>query len=207
MTAVISVFLFISLPPRLLCGSRLVIQTGQGVQKTDDDVVVKNRYSNYDYAYSVRIPKGLTGLQSPSPFPNHGFSIQLSEHPQADLSVSADYNAAEWSSFNDAISAHEDFFKRKVSGQVNMVAKVRAVLAGLRAIRFTMKSRTSTSNDPEVREVLLAFRKVAGEVGIVYEIVLTTLTSRYNKDKHLIAALQKTWRLESLPKPARRRRS
>jgi hypothetical protein len=55
-------------------------------------------------------------------------------------------------------------------------------------------------DDGKMRDVLLAFRKAPGEVGIVYEIVLTTPTSRYNKDKHLIAELQRTFRLKSLPK-------
>jgi hypothetical protein len=62
-----------------------------------------------------------------------------------------------------------------------------------------MKPKTSASNDTEVREVVLAFRKAPGEVGIVYEISLTTLTSRYTHDKQLLADLQRTWRLSSLP--------
>ena len=83
------------------------------------------------------------------------------------------------------------------------MAQVPTVLGGLRAIRFTMKPRTTTPNDPTVREVLLAFRKVAGEVGFVYEIVLTTPDSRYNKDKHLVRDLQRTWKLKLFPAPAR----
>jgi hypothetical protein len=162
--------------------------------QTKPDIVVKNRYSNYDYAYSVRIPKGLTGSQSPPPFPNHGFGIQLSDKPKASISVDASYNAAEWRSFDDAIKAHKVYFKDEVGGEVKIVARVPAVLEKLRAVRFTMTSKTH-----EVREVLLAFRKAPGEVGIVYEIVLTTPASRYNKDKHLIADLQRTWRLKSLP--------
>jgi hypothetical protein len=161
---------------------------------------VKDRYSNYDYGYSVRLPAGTTGLRSPSPFPNHGFVIQLSDHPKTSLSAVANYNAAEWSSFDDAINAHMDYFKDETGGEVSIVARVPAVLGGLRAIRFRMKPGTSGPNDPEVREVLLAFRKAQGEVGIVYEIVLTTLTSRYNQDKHLVANLQRTWRLKKLPK-------
>jgi len=140
-------------------------------QTRSDDIVVKNRYSNYDYAYSVRIPKGLIGLRSPSPFPNHGFAIELSD--QAIVSVDGSYNAAEWRSFDDAIKVHKDSFKREVGGEVKIVARVPTVLGGLRAIRFTMKPRTG---DPEVRDVLLAFREAPGEVGIVYEIVLTTPT-------------------------------
>ena len=166
-------------------------------QTRSDDIVVKNRYSNYDYAYSVRIPKGLTGFQSPSPFPNHGFAIELSDQPQASLTVDASYNAAEWRSFDDAIKFHKDIFKREVGGEVRIVARVATVLGKLRAVRFTMRPRTS---DSEVRDVLLAFREAPGEVGIVYEIVLTTPTSRYKKDKQLIVDLQRTWRLKSLPK-------
>jgi hypothetical protein len=164
-------------------------------RQTSDQLVVKDRYSNYDYAYSVRLPKGLTGSMPPAPFPNHGFEIQLSAH--AILSVDASYNAAEWNSFKDAINFHLRSFKDEVGGEVSVVAQTRTVLAGLRATRFTMRSKTSASN--QVREILLAFRKIPGEVGIVYEISLTTLTSRYNQDKHLVADLQKTWRLSPLP--------
>ena len=180
----------------------LVLSSAAGflfAQTRSDYLLVKHRYSNYDYAYAVRLPKGLTGLRSPSPFPNHGFAIQLSDEPKASLSVDASYNAAEWNSFDDAIKFHKDSFKREVGGEVKIVNRAPAVLGGLKAIRFTMKRGASTSNDPELREVVLAFRKAPGEVGIVYEIVLTTPASRYNKDKHLIAGLQRTWRLKSLP--------
>src|ERR1044072_1048241 len=150
----------------------LVLSSSAGflfAQTRSDYLLVKNRYSNYDYAYSVRLPKGLTGLRSPSPFPNHGFAIQLSDNPKASISVDASYNAAEWTSFDDAIKFHKDSFKREVGGEVNLVAQAPAVLGGLKAIHFTMKPRASTS---KVREVVLAFRKAPGEVGIVYEIAL-----------------------------------
>jgi len=172
-------------------------------QERSDYLVEKDRYSNYDYGYSVRIPKGLTGVRSPSPFPNHGFLIELSEHPKASVSVDASYNAAEWRSFADAINAHKRYFKDEVGGDVSVVARVPAVLGGLRATRFMMK-RTESGPDTELQEVLLAFRNVPGEVGIVYEIVLTTPTSRYNKDKHLIAELQRTWKLKNLAADFRR---
>jgi hypothetical protein len=181
----------------LLCDSA---QTGRGVEQPSDYIIVKDRYSNYDYAYSVRLPEGITGIRSPSPFPNHGFLIQLSDHPKASLSVDASYNAAEWNSFDDAIKAHMDYFKDDTGGEVRLVARAPTVLGGLRAIRFRMKSGISEPNDPEVQEVILAFRKAPGEVGIVYEITLTTVTSRYDQDKRLVASLQRTWRLRKLPK-------
>lgn len=163
-----------------------------------NDILVKGRYSNYDYAYAVRIPKGRTGSQSPAPFPNHGFAIQLSKDANATLAVDASYNAALWESFDDAIEANKSYFKDEVGGEVSVVDRAPAVLGKLKAVRFTMKSKSE--NADQVREVLLAFREAPGEVGIVYEIVLTTSTARYDADKHVMNDLQKTWRLKSLPK-------
>lgn len=170
------------------------------VQDNSDYLAVKGRYSNYDYGYSVRIPKGLTALQSRPPFPNHGFVIELSKHPKAEIDVSASYDAAEWNSFDAAVDAHLGYFKSTVGRDVSVVARAPTLLGGLKAVRFTMKPKAAAANDPEVREVLLAFRKAAGEVGIVYEIILTTPRSRYDKDKRLVADVQRSWRLAVLPK-------
>ena len=187
-------------PGGFVCEARLIAQTGRSVQSKSDYVVVKDEYSNYDYGYSVRIPKGLSALRSPAPLPNHGFVIHLSERLTALISVDASYNAAEWTSFEDAIKAHVDNFKREVDGDVSIVDRVTTVLGGPRAIRFTIKPTITGTDDFKVREVLVAFRRVRGEVGIVYEIVLTTLNSRYNKDKQLVVDLKRTWRLKSLAK-------
>ena len=182
-----------------ICSS-VIAQTGSGVDRRSDNLEVKDQYSNYDYAYSVRIPKGLSGSRSPAPFPNHGFVIQLSDH--ASLAIDASYNAALWHSFDEAIEAYKNNFKREVGGEVSVVAQAPAVLGKLKAVRFLMKHKSAAT--PEVREVLLAFREADGEVGIVYEIALTTSSSRYDKDKRLIDDVQRTWKLKSLPKPVSR---
>lgn len=189
--------LFVSV--RLILVSCLIVGVIAQTDGTSDYIVEKDRYSNYDYGYSVRIPKTMTVLRSRSPFPNHGFTIQLSRDPEASVSVDASYNAAEWRSLNDAIRAHLEAFRRSHGREASVVARVPTTLGGLRGIRFTMKAKTSATDDPEVQEVLVAFRKAPGEVGVVYEIVLRTPTSRYNKDKQLVVDLQKSWRLKLLP--------
>src|SRR5215510_10871741 len=127
MTVIISLFLTIS------------VHAGFHLQERSDYLLVKGRYSNYDYAYSVRLPKGLTGVRPPSPFPNHGFEIQLSDQAKAIVAVDASYNAAEWRSFADAIKFHLNSFKGEVGGDVSVVAQTPTVLGGLKATRFTMK--------------------------------------------------------------------
>src|SRR5947209_14876211 len=99
-------------------------------QASSGDIVVKGRYSNYDYAYSVRIPKGLTGFRAAAPAPNHGFGIALSEQPKSYVWVDASYNALFWKSFNDAIKAHIGYINDK-GVNAKLVRKERSRIAGL----------------------------------------------------------------------------
>jgi len=160
---------------------------------------IRETYINYDYGYSVVLPKPLVGLRSRSPFPNHGFVINLSEHPQARITVDGSYNAAEWNSFREALNDHLDQFKRDSSGEVAILMQRPAALGGLKAIHFSLRSAASESNEPMIRDVILAFRKEpGGGVGIVYEIALTTPALRYQKDKRSAAQLIKSFRLRAL---------
>jgi hypothetical protein len=75
-------------------------------QQKEKYLLLKGRYYNYDYGYSVLIPAGLTGFRAAAPAPNHGFGITLSEKPESSVWVDASYNAADWKSFDDAISSY-----------------------------------------------------------------------------------------------------
>jgi hypothetical protein len=163
-------------------------------------VTVRGRYSNYDYAYSVFVPKGMVGLRSPAPNPNHGFVIRLRGEAKAELSVDASYNAAEWDSFDEALNADLDRFKRETGSEVSILTRRFVVLGGLKAIHFALHSEISVANEPMIRDVILAFRNDPGGVGIVYEIALTTPARRYERDRQLVTQLQKSFRLKALPK-------
>jgi len=74
---------------------------------SEDDIIVEGRYSNFDYAYSVLVPKGMMAAGSPAPNPNHGFGIDLMHPtstswttdegwPHAYLWVDASYASAEY---------------------------------------------------------------------------------------------------------------
>ena len=161
---------------------------------------IGENYVNYDYGYSIVIPKPLVGLRSPPPFPNHGFVINLPGHPRARITVDANYNAAEWNSLQEGLNAHLEQFKRDSSREVKIVMQRPAVLGGLKAVHFSLRSAATESNEPVIRDVILAFRKEPGGVGIVYEIALTTPALRYQKDRRSAAQLVKSFRLKALPK-------
>jgi hypothetical protein len=63
-----------------------------------------------------------------------------------------------------------------------------------------IESKGEKSTAVLVRDSILAFRTVPGEVGIVYEIALTAQRDLYERDKHFISDLQKSFRLRPLPK-------
>src|SRR5207237_7799698 len=73
-------------PPRLQRPEAVEFKSTKNdpsVSKTtvpEDDITVEGRYSNFDYAYSVLVPKGMMAAGSPAPNPNHGFGIDLM-HP------------------------------------------------------------------------------------------------------------------------------
>ena len=167
-------------------------------QSSGDDVVVKGRYSNYDYAYSVNIPKGLTGYRAAAPAPNHGFGITLSEQPKSSVWVDASYNAAFWKSFDDAIQAHIGYINdRGVNAKLER--KERATIAGLPAIRFVIEYQAKDSNEQMIDETILAFRKGPGGVGIVYILELDAPRSRYQRDRDTLVAVHRSWNLRRLP--------
>ena len=58
LTATISLILLGSAHAGLLCDSKLIAPAGCRVEQSSDFLVVKDHYTNHDYGYSVRIPKG-----------------------------------------------------------------------------------------------------------------------------------------------------
>jgi hypothetical protein len=153
-------------------------------------------YSNYDYAYSIRIPDGLIGYRSPAPNPNHGFGIDLSKEDDAQVWTDASYNSMEWTSFDDAIKSELDYLKDKSISNIQLVGRSSTRLSGLRAVRFIINYMRS--GIPRVQEIILAFRK---DAGIVYTLDLRTTSLRYSEDRKVMNKLQKTFRLEQLPYP------
>ena len=71
---------------------RVVMEPPVGLAGSDNTAptVVRGRYNNVDYGYSVDIPTGLVGERSAAPNPDHGFRITLS--PKSVVWVDASYD-------------------------------------------------------------------------------------------------------------------
>jgi hypothetical protein len=169
------------------------------VAQTNGYIIVKGRYYNYDYAYSVSVPRGLVGFRNPAPAPNHGFGIDLSKPQRSYLWVDASYNAAELKSFDVTLKESLGYLKDEGCINISVSQRTSTRLSKLRAARFVIRYKDPQSGENMVRDQIIALRKAKGEVGIVYEIALRTPEYRYSKDKDVLARTQRTWRLEPLP--------
>jgi len=101
-------------------------------------------YLNYDYAYSVSVPKGMIGYGACDT--NHGFGINLldptnnwwtnHEWPKSYLSVDASYNSAEITSADEEMAGLIQFLKdKKDVSTVTSIVKTPTRLARLPAVR------------------------------------------------------------------------
>jgi hypothetical protein len=139
-------------------------------------------------------------MRSPSPNPNHGFLVRLEGGGDDEIIVDASYNAAEWKSLNEALSAALNQFTREQKAEARVVMRTSAVLGGLEAIHFRLLSGTPGSSNAIVRDVILAFRKEPNGVGIVYQTALTASALRYERYQPLLTRLNRSFRLKPLPK-------
>src|SRR5216684_2021382 len=95
-----------------------------------DDIIVEGRYVNFDYAYSVLVPRGMiAAMNSNPPNPNHGFGIDLTHPtstawtmPKISLWADASYDSAEYRSPNAVIKNNLGWLREKHT-QVRLLSR------------------------------------------------------------------------------------
>ena len=172
--------------------------------EADNDVSVTGRYTNFNYAYSVLVPRGMMGATSPAPMPQHGFGINLLNPassawteekgwPQAYLWVDGSYNALLLTSFEEVINEQLKWTRDDYS-HVRLIGTAPTRLGRLPAVRFVMAY--GNSGEEMIEDQIVSFRR---ESDIIYSLSLRTPASRYDQDKRLIAEMQRTWLVDPLP--------
>jgi len=162
------------------------------------DAAITGQYLNNEFGYGTTVPKSVAAHPASGLAAKHGFVIDLHVNPRAYLWVDGSRNDQGWKSFDDAVSARIDDIKEAGGIHIVVLEKERTHLAGLRALRCTLRYDTSDSRDPTVQELVVAFRKIDTGVDLVYTIGLTApewLRARHHK---LIEEIKKTWKLRPL---------
>ena len=175
----------------------------------DQDVPLEGRYSNFDYAYSALVPKGMIALLNGTPpTPNHGFGIDLTspqsiswirnkQEPEAMLWVDGSYDSAEYGSPRVVIRNELKWLSEK-HNRVRLMTKSPTPLGSLRGLRFVIAYEDSGRQ--MIEDTIVAFRSQLGEGSdIIYTIGLTTPASRYDEYKGRLVDIQQSWIIDPLP--------
>ena len=157
-----------------------------------EGIPFQGTYENkFGYAYRVTVPPGLTGLKTPPPAPQHGFTIDLSSG--AYISVDGSYNAQFFATARHAAEAHAEYLANQ---QIAPPRYQRTKLAGLPAIETTIRYRENKSAPERERHTIIALRPATPEM--IYEILLDTPYPASPQTLRLFHALQRSFRLTLL---------
>lgn len=159
----------------------------------------KGPYSNYEYGYSITIPEGVIGVSNPSPYPQHGFSIPLSNQPEAQIWVDGSFNAAMYTSLPEATENYLKYL-RDESEEVEVLIRESVKLHKLNAMRVVAKYKNKAISTTMIQDLVIAIRQNANadEPEVIYTLRLRTPESRYATDKDILDMLISTWRTTSL---------
>lgn len=163
-----------------------------------DDKAYTGKYRNLVYGFLIVIPAGLKGYWNSARcapdekygcvcMGDHGRFIPLSRDASIDAFVSYQMES-EWSLIdheNDAISALKS---RENVEQLKLIGSKWVRLGNLKGRRFV--ARFIEDNKGVVTDHIIALHK-----GVEYELILSTSTDRYEKDKIQFEKVIASWRL------------
>lgn len=160
----------------------------------------RNRYSNYVYAYSVEIPRGLVGYSDPDPLPKHGIGITLSKQSNSYLWVDGSYNALFLESLDAAADQHLEWLADEGT-DIEMLRREKTRLGKLPAMRLAARYKSLATGEMWVQDLVVAFRPYEDdERGIIYTLGLVAPESSYQEDVAVLQMVAAGWRMKRLPR-------
>lgn len=164
------------------------------------EVAVNGDYTSAKYGYSVRLPDGIVGLRPAAPAPQHGFGATLPNGLERYVWVNAEYDVL---MLGDSVRAAQDASARlSTLYGVSVVASSKRELSGLDAQDVTLVNQAGAGSVNYIH-LLVAYRAVAGEVGVIYTLGLREKT-RSRKAETLFAALTESFKTRDISDRARR---
>lgn len=158
------------------------------------------KYTNYEYGYSLKIPRGLVGLSPPAPSPQHGIKIRLSENHDVYMVTNAFFSAVDYPSLEAAVDSDLAELGRRAT-DLQIVSRHREWLGHLKATQWRVRYKDVTSGAMLIAETMTAIRRAKSpEEGVLYTLTLVTTESRYQSDRKVFQRILRSWRMRPLPK-------
>jgi hypothetical protein len=160
----------------------------------------RTRYTNHEYGYSLKIPRGLVGLSPPVPWPQHGIEVRISRNRDAYIVTNAFFSAVDYPSLDAAVDSDLQELGQKAT-ELQIVNRHRGWLGRLEATRWRVRYMDPTSGAMLINETMTAVRRARHpEEGVLYTLTLVTTESRYQSDRKVFNRILRSWRMRPLPK-------
>lgn len=151
-------------------------------------------YTNYQYDFRVLLPRGLQGLTSVPPLPQHGFFIRLGRKPETRITVSGEFNSALYESLEEVVAV-EVSAAIQLKANFEITKRVATKLQDIPAVRLVARYANENSDETIISEQLIALRREAeDDFGIIYIFRLDTPKSRYKADRKVFNKIISSWR-------------
>ncbi|MBI4819914.1 MAG: hypothetical protein HY791_26810 [Deltaproteobacteria bacterium] len=149
-----------------------------------------NRYENPNYFYSVRIPKGLHCRTDPAPHPNHGCSINLSQHYRSHVWVDGSYNTLARETAADALFYALDSELR--SGcTLEISRREPALLGSLQAERISFHH--TCGKEWLAHEYVVALRSIPNCCELIYTVAFVSTLETEATHRALLEEIVASW--------------
>ena len=147
---------------------------GYALSADDQEIKITGTYVNKDYGYSVQLKDGISGSNLAPPAPQHGFGIDLKPGGAGYVWVYAVYDALMAGSVERAAEQESQVFVEQDA--VRLTEDKPSTLSGLPAREVVLSNRAGKSRMNYIH-LLVAYRKVPGEGGVIYVIGLQQHTA------------------------------
>jgi hypothetical protein len=138
---------------------------------------VEGLYENKEYAYSVLVPQGYSGLRAVAPAPSHGFVLELCKNvSNCTLAVDGSYNTTEASSLDEIARASVAGLGRASSQFVEVPVQH----GGLAGLRYTAAYFSRKNGSMRRQTGWVALQHRVGGLSIIYSIILDTPVEQHN---------------------------
>jgi hypothetical protein len=174
--------------------SLLAGQQSNPRERSAQRIPVVGTYVSGKYGYSVRLPDRIRGFRPAPPAPQHGFGVTLQGGPEDYVWVNAEYDVL----YRDAAAPAAEDTSETLSRQYGITVKksVPSALSGLSAREVTLEGGTESGKVGHIR-LVIAYRAVPREVGIIYTIGLRT-KSESGEAEALFSALVASFKTAQL---------
>jgi hypothetical protein len=182
-------------------------------------VVLRGRYVNFNYGYSVDIPDERFAFTVSPPCPQHGCVIDLEDTGRfvsytdiwrrldvdRRMSVDGSYNAASVPTLDEEIDNTVGWKREKTCG-LRVLARTRTTLGGLGAVCVTVEYEDCATHETRIEERVVAGRRWPGDGtkddgrrvdDVRYTAWLTTTPNHRAEDERAFAQLLHSWRLRA----------